>query len=220
MKDLLEYYRQCFALVDGFHFNSSGTREEFERLCGPLPGEVIPITHGRIGDNRKRREYSSGTLRIGFVGNPMPYKGVQVLESAASNLDALISAWGSNAADTPKTSWNGFFGEDSREEVYASMDLLVVPSICHETFGFAALEALSYGVPVVVSDKVGARDVVRRYAPWAVYSTPEELENLLSRICACRSMLDDYNERICSGEWNYDIMDHAAAIVEKMYENC
>ena len=41
-----------------------------------------------------------------------------------------------------------------------SADLLVAPSIWYETFGFTVLEALSYGVPVIVSDHVGAKDIV------------------------------------------------------------
>ena len=39
-------------------------------------------------------------------------------------------------------------------------DVLVAPSIWYETFGFTVLEALSYGVPVIVSDHVGAKDII------------------------------------------------------------
>ena len=37
---------------------------------------------------------------------------------------------------------------------------LVTPSIWFETFGFTVLEALSYGVPVVISGTVGAKDIL------------------------------------------------------------
>ena len=40
------------------------------------------------------------------------------------------------------------------------IDILVLPSIWHETFGFTVLEAQSYGVPVVVSSNVGAKDLI------------------------------------------------------------
>jgi len=39
-------------------------------------------------------------------------------------------------------------------------DVLVVPSEWEETFGFTVLEALSYGIPVIVSNKVGAKDLI------------------------------------------------------------
>ena len=37
---------------------------------------------------------------------------------------------------------------------------MVTPSIWFETFGFTVLEALSYGVPVVISGTVGAKDIL------------------------------------------------------------
>ncbi len=36
------------------------------------------------------------------------------------------------------------------EAIFDNTDLLVAPSLCYETFGFTVLEALSYGVPVLV----------------------------------------------------------------------
>lgn len=53
----------------------------------------------------------------------------------------------------------GFTYEQLRE-IFANTDILVAPSIWYETFGFTVLEALSYCVPVIVSDRVGAKDIV------------------------------------------------------------
>lgn len=39
-------------------------------------------------------------------------------------------------------------------------DILVTPSVWNETFGYTVIEALSYGVPVIVSSHVGAKDIV------------------------------------------------------------
>ena len=39
-------------------------------------------------------------------------------------------------------------------------DVLVTPSEWEETFGFTVLEGLSYGIPVIVSNKVGAKDLI------------------------------------------------------------
>ena len=46
------------------------------------------------------------------------------------------------------------------EQIMSEADVLVAPSVWYETFGFTVLEALSYGVPVIVSDHVGAKDIV------------------------------------------------------------
>lgn len=53
-------------------------------------------------------------------------------------------------------------GEVSRDEVfaaYAEHDALVLPGR-HETIGFVALEAMANGIPVLVSDTLGARDFI------------------------------------------------------------
>lgn len=46
------------------------------------------------------------------------------------------------------------------KDIFDNTDVLVAPSIWYETFGFTVLEALSYGVPVVVSGTVGAKDIL------------------------------------------------------------
>jgi glycosyltransferase involved in cell wall biosynthesis len=45
-------------------------------------------------------------------------------------------------------------------DVYASHDVLVLPSV-REQFGMAAVEAMAYGLPVIVSDAIGAIGCVR-----------------------------------------------------------
>jgi glycosyltransferase involved in cell wall biosynthesis len=46
------------------------------------------------------------------------------------------------------------------EKILEEADLVVVPSLTHESFGYTAAEAMSYGVPVVVSDVGGLPEVV------------------------------------------------------------
>ena len=49
---------------------------------------------------------------------------------------------------------------DELENIFDETDVLVAPSIWYETFGFTVLEALSYGVPVIISGNVGAKDIL------------------------------------------------------------
>lgn len=46
------------------------------------------------------------------------------------------------------------------ENIFEDTDVLVTPSIWYETFGYTVLEAMSYGVPVVITENVGAKDIV------------------------------------------------------------
>jgi len=95
--------------------------------------------------------------------------------------------------------------------------VLVVPSICKETFSLVTLEALSYGVPVVVSDNVGAQDVVKEYDPKFVYHSVEELKALLALLVTDKSKLIAYNKAICDKPWKHDVKSHAQEILNKIY---
>ncbi len=55
------------------------------------------------------------------------------------------------------------------DDWYAAADLVVVPSVTLECFGLVAIEALTHGRPVIVSDTGGLPEIVRPIAPHCVY---------------------------------------------------
>jgi glycosyltransferase involved in cell wall biosynthesis len=55
--------------------------------------------------------------------------------------------------------WRGYVGPEARQELFDSVDWIVMPSD-YECFGMAAAEALSAGVPVVVSRQTGVAPIV------------------------------------------------------------
>lgn len=62
------------------------------------------------------------------------------------------------------------------KRIFDDTDVLVAPSVWYETFGFTVLEALSYGVPVVISGTVGAKDILAKGAGIVIDDiTPEKL---------------------------------------------
>ena len=63
-----------------------------------------------------------------------------------------------------------------------NIDVVVAPSICYETFGFTILEALSYGVPVIVSDHMGVKDIIGESGIVVKTGEVEELKNALTKI--------------------------------------
>lgn len=69
------------------------------------------------------------------------------------------------------------------ERVFDDTDLLLVPSVWPETFGYVVLEALSHGVPVLLSESVGARDILAEGAGIVVERlTAKKLFDTLKRI--------------------------------------
>jgi glycosyltransferase involved in cell wall biosynthesis len=55
----------------------------------------------------------------------------------------------------------GFRPQSELGDVYVDADVMVLPSVTRETWGLVVNEALTFGVPVIVSDRVGcAPDLV------------------------------------------------------------
>ena len=81
------------------------------------------------------------------------------------------------------------------------------------------LEALSYGVPVIVSDNVGAQDIVKEYNPKFVYHSEDELKCLLKEILEDRSLLQEFNQKVLDMPWKHGMDEHAKEMIDKIYEN-
>lgn len=101
--------------------------------------------------------------------------------------------------------------------IFNDTDALVVPSIWYETFGYTVIEALSFGVPVIISSNVGAKDVLPEGAG-IIYNvnSKEELKNAICSLT--KEKLRDMNATICD---SYNIMtlkDMAERIYEMYYK--
>ncbi|MCM2255895.1 MAG: glycosyltransferase [Vicinamibacteria bacterium] len=117
---------------------------------------------------------------FGFVGTLAPHKGAHVLVEAFRGVaepGARLTLWGSGrsapayaaelarvAAGDPRVSLAGAFAVDDGERAYASMDVLVVPSLWWENAPLVVQEALAAGVPVIASAIGGVPEWVRE--PW------------------------------------------------------
>ncbi|HEY4575200.1 MAG TPA: glycosyltransferase, partial [Thermoanaerobaculia bacterium] len=55
------------------------------------------------------------------------------------------------ALASPAVHFAGSFAEERRSEIFAGLDVLIVPSLGLESFGLAAREAFAEGVPVLAS---------------------------------------------------------------------
>lgn len=227
MKDyqkLLDYYKKCFSLVDCFHYNSETSKEVFMQYLPTSKGQAVSITHGGIEDHRIRKVYGHDVLHIGFIGNSTPYKGLPLLISVLQDIGMIeswdLSVWGGGVGTHPSLPvyYKGKFDSSTIADVYNAMDVLIVPSIWKETFSLVTLEALSYGVPVIVSDNVGAQDIVKLYNPKFVYHSEDELKSLICEILSDKNLLADFNDQLLSSKWKYSMEEHAKEIIGKIYK--
>lgn len=221
---LLNYYKKSFSLVDYFHFNSETSQDVFMQYLPTSKGKVVSITHGGIEDHRKKKAYAHDNLHIGFIGNSTPYKGLPLLISMLKDIGMSeswdLSVWGGGVGKHPSLPifYKGKFDSSTIADVYEAMDVLIVPSIWKETFSLVTLEALSYGVPVIVSDNVGAQDIVKLYNPKFVYHSEDELKSLICEILSDKNLLAEFNDKLLSSKWKYSMEEHAKEIIDKIYK--
>lgn len=164
---LRQYYVDMLQTVDKIHFNSTLTESVYRRYLTPKDGRVVSITHRDIADHRDLAHREDARLRITCLAPAKPFKGYLVLKKALDDL------WASGKQDFVLKMFNPVpepapymqvqeegFRYENLPDIMADTDVLVAPSIWYETFGFTVLEALSFGVPVIITEHIGARDIV------------------------------------------------------------
>lgn len=219
-KRLREYYISMLEMVDFIHFNSTVTEMVYKRYFQPKNSAVISITHRDIKDHHKVKNFDHDILRITYLGPAKPFKGFQFL------IGVLDELWiqGPNTFELHIFSQtnverkyithrqNGYpYGQ--LEEIFDDTDLLVVPSQWYETFGFTVLEALSFGLPVLVSAKVGAKNLIQPYMSYMVAEENKEVKKILIKIIADRRVLDQCCQEITQIN-KKNISEHSMEIIE------
>jgi glycosyltransferase involved in cell wall biosynthesis len=182
------FYRQverCFLnSVDGFIFNSQTTRSEVENLVGTEKPKLVALPgrdHFRSSitpDQIAKRARQPGPLRILFLGNVIPRKGLHNLLEALSLL--AKETWqlvvvGSLDIDPGYTQvirdqisrrdlarqvkLKGSLPDAQVTEQLAQSHVLAVPS-SYEGLGIVYLEGMGFGLPAIASTPGAAGEVI------------------------------------------------------------
>ena len=203
---LRAHYVDMLQAIDLIHFNSTLTQSIYRRYMTPKNSTVLPVTHGKIADNRKLYTSYANKLQITYLGPAKPFKGYFLLKEVLDDLwregkrDFILHVYSPVAnAEEYMTVQNGYQLEEL-ERVFDQTDVLIAPSLCYETFGFTVLEALSYGVPVIVSDRVGAKDLLTRDFGMVIPPTKDKLKqallSMMDRNVPARMNRDIVNELV------------------------
>lgn len=190
-KRLRNYYYSLLRLMDMVHYNSSVTKKVYETVFNLPNSCVVSITHSDIKDCRRIRNYSSEKIRIRYLGPQGGAKGFFILKEALDKLwckqqDFCLDVHFIPTELAPYMRIHDRYSYDELEKIFDETDVLVAPSILYETFGFTVLEALSYGVPVVISGNVGAKDILVNGAGIVVEDiTSEKIRKVLQSLTKC-----------------------------------
>lgn len=120
---------------------------------------------------------SRGRVRFGFVGSLVWYKGGEVLVEAFNRLagkNCVLNVFGDfkpesdahharlrELARAGNVEFRGRFDNPKLADVYAEIDVLIVPSLWFENSPITIKEAFLFQTPVVTSDIGGMREFVR-----------------------------------------------------------
>jgi glycosyltransferase involved in cell wall biosynthesis len=148
-------------------------------VAAGFPAERVVVSdYGFPPAPRPARAPAGSPLRVGFVGTLSDYKGPLVLARAAARASARTERlsvtihgnpdWFPEVGDalkeleaaTPCLTLPGPFDPSERERVFASLDVLVVPSLWWENSPLTIHEAFQRGVPVLTSDLGGMAELV------------------------------------------------------------
>lgn len=169
---LLDYNREIFELFDIILANSRMTEKIYRKTFPNANYRLAWISHAGLsakanGDVRDHASHN-GPLVVGYFGGRKEYKGYGTLLEASSilheaGIEFELRLYGDDYGDDVGIKEARTFGRVEHDEmngILRELDVVVVPSICHETFGFVALEAICTGVSVICSDAVGASELV------------------------------------------------------------
>jgi len=139
-------------------------------------------------------ESGSGNALL-YVGRIVPEKGVDIAIRALAVLNSAERGqfmldvggagpeeYGGKLKDLGRSLNVGeslrFLGPKDWEALmglYADYDVLLFPSVCHEGFGLAVIEAMSQGVPVIAANRGGPKEIITHMADGLLVE-PEKAE--------------------------------------------
>lgn len=201
-KKLRDFYKTLFGYIDCFHFTSSVAADVYRQYLPGIDGKIINITHKDIKDNRKRRKDTSDKIRLVYLAPAKPYKGYNVLKKALDELWEEGDRRFSLCLYCPVLESSPYmnvhekgYRYDELQTIFDNADVLLAPSVWNETFGYTVLEAISYGVPVIISDSVGAKDVCGKACAVVEAGSLQSLKKAISDLDKDKIM--QWNKELC-----------------------
>jgi glycosyltransferase involved in cell wall biosynthesis len=176
--------RQYLASVDGFIFNSEATRAAVEALAGDRRPAVVAYPGGDhfapavTPTDIPARALQPGPLRLLFVGNVIPRKGLHISLSALARLPrsnwelVIVGSLNADPAYThairrqiecddlaPNITLCGSLADADLAAEFSRAHMLVVPST-YEGFGIVYLEGMGFGLPCIATTAGAAGELI------------------------------------------------------------
>lgn len=221
-KKIYEYYREMFRMIDVFHFNSARTQRVFCNKISNITYQVLPITNSSIKSVYKKKDNTKkGEIVFGYFGDRVEYKGYWLLLNALDEIytkrkNFKLKTFFGVQKDRSYIECHNPFTSMELFSVLDSIDVLVVPSVCNETFGMIVPEALCRGVPVILTECVGAADIVPKGGGIVVKRDEKSLREAIESVVENPDLAKKMNDSLETFH-TITMKDHAIEM-DKLYK--
>lgn len=220
---LRKYYVDMLEMCDRVHFNSNNTYNIYKRYFDySKSSRVLNISTGSIHDCKKMRK-THNPIRFGYLGPIVEHKGYFYLKEVCDELykerqGAFELHIFAKCDDISKYMINhGPYIYSDLPSVMDKFDILIVPSLWYETFGLTVLEAMSFGIPAIVTQCVGAKDlIINNKNGIIIEPTAIALKDTLNMLISNNKLVDDMNKHIFNN-FIVETMDKHIKKVLSMY---
>lgn len=186
------------------------------RCDAALKAEVI---FNGVPENSTRCAFPDTTMRMAFFGRNAPQKGLDILLSAISSLerklskDLIIDIYCDVQVEDiilPQIeclNLNFLAPVSNARQIMGRYSVIIVPSR-FEGFGLVAVEAMSAGVPTILADAKGLREVTPTDWPLVFgVEQPLELSNIISDIVSGKYDLTELSKIAFSHAKNFSLRE-------------
>ena len=183
--DYLAREQDEYELADFHCVASSVVQKQLVEFSG-IPADriwIAPYAADQTVFHPTEKRKSNDRFQIVFAGQLSLRKGIGCLLDAMAQIDdgeIDLHLYGSSLPETeldlnayqakPRLHRHGAVSQNTLAEAFRSADVLVLPSI-EEGFGLVVPQALNCGLPCIVSDAVGASDLVRHRENGSIFPT-------------------------------------------------
>lgn len=221
---LRQYYVDMLESFDVLHFNSNTTKEVYSRYCDISHGCVVSITNSAVLNHKQLHEAHS-PVRFAYFGPADRHKGFWELLEACDLLwkerpySFELHVFMNPDIDRPFLRKHNAYRYEELPQIMESIDMSVIPSQWYETFGFTVLEAMSFGVPVLLTENVGAKDLIVNQVTGLLSGTEaREIAQQMHAVVMSPRMIGQLSDEINKKFVIKTMKEHSIEIM-KMYVN-
>lgn len=170
-QELKNYYLNMLEYIDVVHFNSSVSKKVYEQFLPKMMWKTftLPISSNNIERTGEISIQDKPIESIAYIGPYTREKGF--FEYLKFATEFILKSPNNKAfimGDDSSIRVDGIINLGKYDKSYFkknidNVDLVILPSQWHETFGLIALEVLSSGTKVLVTKKMGVKDIVPKH---------------------------------------------------------